>query len=349
MERSKRWSWLVAVAVALALVAAACGDDDDDTAAAAAGVSGTIDISGSSTVEPISVRVAELLVEENPDIAVNVDGPGTGDGFKLFCEGETDISDASRAIKEEEAQACADAGIEFVELQIANDGLTVMTSPGNDEVECLSLADLYALTGPESEGFDNWRDAAPLAKELGSDTTFPDLPLEITAPGEESGTYDAFIELALLGPAEARMEAGTITEEQVETTRKDYTSQANDDAIIQGIGGSDGSFGWVGFAFAQNAGEGVKELAVESEDGECVAPTAETIADHSYPLSRPLYIYVNKARAEENPALAAYVDFYVGDGYAAVEEVGYVALDDETLAATTDRWEALSAGRTVAP
>lgn len=348
MERSKRWSWLVALAVVLALVAAACGDDDDDTTAggeaAAAGVSGTINISGSSTVEPISVRVAELLADANPDIAVNVDGPGTGDGFKLFCQGETDISDASRAIKEEEAQACADAGIEFIELQIANDGLTVMTNPSNDAVECLSLADLYALTGPESEGFDNWQDAGPLAKELGSDTTLPDLPLEITAPGEESGTYDAFLELALLAPAEARMEAGKITEDQVETTRKDYTSQANDDAIIQGIGGSDGSFGWVGFAFAQNAGEGVKEIAVESEDGECVAPTAETIADHSYPLSRPLYIYVNKAKAEENPALAAYVDFYVGDGYAAVEEVGYVALDDETLATTTERWDARTTG-----
>jgi phosphate transport system substrate-binding protein len=342
----RRWSWLVAFVVAVGVVAAACGGGDDGAGGTAAGsdVSGTIDISGSSTVEPISVRVAERLADENPDIAVNVDGPGTGDGFKLFCAGETDISDASRAIKPEEARACADAGIEFVELQIANDGLTVMTSPGNEGVTCLSPADLYALTGPESEGFDNWQDAAPLAKELGSDTTFPDLPLEITAPGEESGTYDAFIELALAHAAATRMEAGKVTEAEAATTRKDYTSQANDDAIIQGIEGSDGSFGWVGFAFAENAGDGVKEIAIEADDGQCVAPTAETIADHSYPLSRPLFIYVNTAKAEQNPALARYVDFYLGDGYAAVEEVGYVGLDDATRSASAERWAARTTG-----
>ena len=351
MERMKRQSWLIALLVVVALLAAACGDDDDDDTAAGAGdnepaadVSGTINISGSSTVEPISVRVAELLADENPDISVNVDGPGTGDGFQLFCQGETDISDASRAIDEEEAQACADAGIEFIELQVANDGLTVMTSPSNDEVECLSTADLYALVGPESQGFDNWKDAEPLAKELGSDTTFPDLPLEITAPGEESGTYDSFIELALGDAAETRLEAGKVTEENAETTRKDYTSQANDDAIIQGIGGSEGSFGWVGFAFAEGAGESIREIAIESEDGECVEPSAETIADHSYPLSRPLFIYVNKAKAESNPAIEAYVDFYLNDGYVAVEEVGYVNLDDETLEATRATWEDRTVG-----
>ena len=348
MTRTTSRIWLVALAVLVALVAGACGGDDDtaagDDGAATSSASGTVDISGSSTVEPISVRVAELLGEENDDVAVNVDGPGTGDGFQLFCQGETDISDASRAIKDEEAQACADAGVEYIELKVANDGIAVMTHPDND-LDCLSTADLYALAGPESEGVDNWRDAGTLAEALGSDTKLPDLPLDITAPGEESGTYDAFVELALADPAEARVEAGAISEDAAGSTRKDYTSQSNDDAIIQGIQGSEGAFGWVGYAFALNAGEGVKTLAVENADGECIEPTPETIADYSYPLSRPLYIYVNKAKAEANAGLAAYVDFYLGDGYRAVEEVGYVALDDAELTATRERWDTRTAGR----
>jgi phosphate transport system substrate-binding protein len=329
------------------LLAAACGGEDDDDGGAAGeggGASGTVEISGSSTVEPISVRVAELLEDSGSDIAVNVDGPGTGDGFQLFCNGETDISDASRPIDEEEAAACEANGVEYVELKVAFDGITVMTSPSN-EVECLSFADLYALVGPESEGFENWQDAAPLAEELGSQTEFPDAPLDITAPGEESGTYDSFIEIALGDIAEARLEEGKITEEQVETTRKDYTSQSNDDAIIQGVEGSDGSFGWVGFAFAENAGGGVKEIPVTSDPGgDCVEPSADTIADESYPISRALYIYVNSANAEENPAVAEYVDFYLGDGYSAVEEVGYVALPDGQLDESASAWEERSVG-----
>lgn len=350
-SRGTRWRGLslIALLLTLVIVATACGDDDDNTTAGASGtsdtekVAGTVNVSGSSTVEPISVRVAELLAKENSDVKVNVDGPGTGDGFKLFCKGETDISDASRAIKPEEADACAKAGIEFIELKIGNDGLTVMTNPDND-VECLAPEDLYALVGPESEGFKNWSDAQPLAKELGSTTTFPDAPLQITAPGEESGTYDAFIELALQKVAEKRAAAGKLTADKVKTTRKDYTSQANDDAIIQGIEGSKGSFGWVGFAYAENSGGGVKEIKVKGKNGTCVAPSPETIADYSYPLSRPLYIYVNKAKAESNKAIGAYVDYYLGDGYKAVEEVGYIKVDSATLTATTDRWSSRTAG-----
>ena len=340
---------LIGLLVSLAVLAAACGGDDDDTTGGESdGVSGDMTISGSSTVEPISVRVAELLADENDQVNVDVDGPGTGDGFKLFCTGETDISDASRPIKAddpEEGGKCEENGIEYIEIEVGIDGMSVMTSTANEDVECLNFPDLYALVGPESQGFENWSDAQDLAAELGSDTEFPDLALDVTAPGAESGTYDSFVEIALADTAEARLEEGKIREDEVETTRKDYTSQSNDDAIIQGIEGSDGSFGWVGFAFAEQAGENIREIPVAAEPGgECVEPTAETIADGSYPLSRTLYIYVNADRAEENPAVAEYVDFYLGDGYSAVEEVGYVALPDDRLEAATTRWDDRTTG-----
>src|SRR6185503_8873189 len=134
----------------------------DSSALAAPAVSGTITVSGSSTVEPISTGVAELLKESNPDFNYTIEGPGTGDGFKRFCKGETDISDASRKIKDEEAATCKAAGIDYIELQIAFDGITVMTSPENTAIECLSFPDLYALVGPESQGFKKWSDAQAL-------------------------------------------------------------------------------------------------------------------------------------------------------------------------------------------
>lgn len=350
----RRMAKICTVAAALAMVGAGCSSDDDDTStgdttsgSAASGggeLSGEVIISGSSTVEPISTRVAENWAEIEPDVDVLVDGPGTGDGFAAFCAGETDISDASRAIKEEEIAICEEAGIEFIELKVGIDGIAVLTNPANTGVECLSFADLYAIVGPESQGVDNWSGAQPLAAELGSSTEFPDAPLDITAPGEESGTYDSFIEIALEGIEDQRFEEGFITEDQVGTTRPDYTSQANDNAIIQGIEGSESSFGWVGFAFAEEAGDGVTEIAISEEPGgECIAPTAETIADTSYPISRSLYIYVS-AEAAERPEVAAYVDYYLGDGYGAVEEVGYVGLTDDVLAETQAVWEAKETG-----
>ena len=352
--------------MALSLFAAACGDDDDDPvaaddteteagessessetedAAAPAGedLSGEINISGSSTVQPISVRVAELYEEVAPDVIVNVDGPGTGDGFELFCSGEIDIADASRPIDEEEAATCEENGIEFIEAKVAFDGISVLTNPANEDVTCLTFADLYALIGPEAEGIENWSDAQALATELGSTTQLPDAPLEIVGPGEESGTYDSFIEIVFGDIAEAQLEAGAITEDQEETTRPDYQSSPDDNTIIQGIEGSDTSLGWVGFAFAEEAGEGVQELEVDGGEG-CVAPSSETIADGSYPISRPLFIYVSTAAMEENPAVSAYVDFYLGEGISAVEEVGYVALPEDQLAETTDALESMTTG-----
>jgi phosphate transport system substrate-binding protein len=344
---------LAAGLAALALLGAACSDDNgsdssDTTEASSGGGGGAIVISGSSTVEPISSRVAELFDEAGNSASITVDGPGTGDGFELFCSGDTDISDASRPIRESEAQTCEDNGIEFIEIEVAFDGLAVLTSPDNDAVECLSFEDIYALMGPESTGFQNWSDAQELATELGSTTQFPDASLDITAPGTESGTYDTLIEIALADVAEERAEGGFISEDDAETTRPDYSSQSNDNAILSGIAGSSSSFGWVGFAFAEEAGDTVKAIEIQNEDGECIAPTTETIADGTYPLARSLYIYVNAANAESNSTLADYVDFYLGDGYAAVEEVGYVPLPDDRLAESTTTWDDRTTGTSAA-
>ena len=301
-----------------------------------AAISGSIAVSGSSTVEPISTGVAELLRETNPDFNATVEGPGTGDGFKRFCAGEVDIADASRKIKAEgEADVCATAGIEYVELQIAFDGITVMTSPENSAVECLSFADLYALIGPESQGFTKWSDAQSLGTELGTALTYPDASLDITGPGEESGTYDSFVELVFGDIAKAR--------EQDQVSRPDYVASPNDNAIIENITGSASSLGWVGFAFAEESADAVKEVAVSEEPGgECIAPTTETIADGSYPISRSLYIYVNKAKAADNAAVAAYVDFYLAEGTIStvLEAVPYVNLPADTLAETRAAWDA---------
>jgi phosphate transport system substrate-binding protein len=334
---------------ALALVAtfavAACGGTASPTPAPAtgtpasqapAGVSGSITVSGSSTVEPISTGVAELLKKSSPDFRWSIDGPGTGDGFKRFCAGETDVSDASRAIKEEERAACEAAGIEYVELKIAYDGITVMTNPANDAVSCLSFPDLYALLGPESTGFTKWADGAAIAKELGSSTVLPAAGLVVTGPGEESGTYDSFVELALARIAASRGKDAA--------TRPDYQASPNDNVIIEGIAGSPTSLGWVGFAFAEENPDVVKELTVAKDaNGTCVAPSAETIGDGSYPLSRALYIYVNTARASENPAVTAWVDFYLAPGTieTVLRDVPYVNLPAGELDATRAAWEAV--------
>jgi len=308
---------------------------------APAGVSGSINVSGSSTVEPISTGVAEALAEANPDFRYTVKGPGTGDGFKVFCKGETDISDASRKIKDEEAATCNDAGIEYIELAVAYDGMTVMTNPENTAVTCLSFADLYALIGPESQGFTKWSDAQAIATELGSNSVFPDADLSVTGPGEESGTYDSFVELALDKIADPRGKIDPSTKHT--TTRPDYQASANDNTIIEGITASPTSLGWVGFAFAEENKDKVAEIQISKDaNGTCVAPTAETIADGSYPLSRTLYIYVNKAKTAENPALVAYVDYYLAEGTVAtvLETVPYVNLPAEELAKSRSTWEA---------
>ena len=161
LSSPRRFAGFLALPIAAALLFSACSSDDESGAGDDSGgeeSSGAVNVSGSSTVAPISTRVAELWAESGSTAEVNVDGPGTGDGFVLFCDGETDISDASRPIKEEEADVCKENGIEFIELKVAFDGLSVLTNPANT-VECLNFVDLYAIAGPESQGIDTWEDA----------------------------------------------------------------------------------------------------------------------------------------------------------------------------------------------
>jgi phosphate transport system substrate-binding protein len=344
MGKSFRLGAVAAIA-ALALVTAACSNNDDNGGggggAGGGGASGSVKVSGSSTVLPISQLVAEQFSGQNPDVQISVDGPGTTDGFVLFCKGETAINDASRAIEPEEEKACQKNGVDWIELPIAFDGITVMTNPANDAVSCLSKADLYALIGPESKGFGSWSDANALDKELGGDGSFPDMPLDLVGPGQESGTWGSFIELALKDIAGERGQPD-------DTTRQDYQSSANDNVIIQGIEGSDSSLGWVGFAYAeQNAGS-VKILEVSpatdaSGEGssDCVAPDRDTISSATYPLSRTLYLYVNKSMSTD-AAVKAFVDYYLTDAGIkdAVNQVGYVNLPDDKIASTRDTWSA---------
>jgi phosphate transport system substrate-binding protein len=336
-KRSKRIA-IVAVLSALSLVAAACGGDGDGGAGASEGLTGTITIDGSSTVQPITNLVAELFNEDvAPNVAISVSGVGTSDGFVLFCDGETDVQDASRPIEQEEIDACAENGVEYVELPVAFDGITVMTNPANADVSCLNTGDLYALFGPESEGIDTWDGADALATEVGGTDAFPAAPLEITAPGEESGTYDAFVDLA--GIEDIAIEHG-VPEDEAASLRTDYHSSADDNAIISAMEGSESPLGFVGFAYAEGAGEGVKILQVDGGSG-CVTPSRETIADGSYPLSRTLYIYVNKDSLAESDALGAFVDYYVTDAglIEAVTAAGYVELPAEQIEATRAMWE----------
>jgi phosphate transport system substrate-binding protein len=348
MGNMRKYASILGAVLALTLVGAASGGDDDGGGSTGStggttgetgggALTGTIVISGSSTVLPISSLVAELFRESNPDVAITVDGPGTGDGFELFCAGDTDISDASRPIEQDEIDACSANGIEYVELAVGIDGITVMTNPANEAVTCLSQPDLYALFGPESEGFDNWSDANDLATQVGGNGGFPDAPLEITAPGEESGTYDSFIEIN--GFEDIALADG-VPEDEAGSLRKDYQASPDDNVIIAAMEGSDTPLGFVGFAYSEEAGDQIKEIEVDGGSG-CVAPTTETIADGTYPISRTLYIYINTGKAAENPATQAFVDFYMSDDgiMTAVSEVGYVNLPQETIDASRSAWD----------
>jgi len=312
------------------------------------GLSGEIAVSGSSTVEPISAAAAVAFAEANPDVAITVEGPGTGDGFARFCAGETDISDASRPISAEEVSSCEEGGVEFIELKIGIDGLSVITSAEN-AIECLSFVDLYALIGPDATGITNWADASELADgyaetvtDLGAvHTPYPDAELTITGPGEESGTFDSFVELALAPVGEA------LGAEDV-LPRLDYTASPNDNVIIQGVADNPTSLGWVGFAYVEENLDTVHPIPIDGGAG-CVEPTPETIASGEYPIARDLFIYVSASRLADNPALEAYVDYYVNEGMETLigsgeGQVPYVALNADDTAATLAVWEARETG-----
>lgn len=323
---------LMTIFISLLLTAACTTSTDENTSTTVAGTADgvavaagdTVRISGSSTVEPISTKVAELFEEESPDIRVEVDGPGTGDGFKLFCNGETDISNASRQIKETEMSMCNDNAVKnIVELKVGIDGIAVMANVENTAVTCLTFEQLFELIGPAAEGTQTWVEASP---------GLPDLPLEIFGPGEESGTFDSFVEIVL----EKQAEAANLPA----TTRTDYNPNHNDTIIIDGIRNNATSLGWVGFAFAENA-EKVKLLEIDAGTGNgCIPATPESIASNSYPISRDLWIYVNLDRANSNPDVLKYVDFYVQRGLSeAVEAVGYVPLTEAAQEETRAIWQ----------
>ncbi len=370
MNTPKRRIALASV-IALSLVAAASGGDEETTETTAAPattaapvattaapettsapestdapveeLSGSIFVSGSSTVEPISIAAGDAFADLNPKVAVTVEGPGTGDGFAKFCAGETDISDASRPIKGSEAEECAANGVEFIELVVAVDGLSPITSVENTAVECLSFVDLYALLGPDATGINNWADASALADGYAAtvtdrgavNTPYPDASLTVTAPGEESGTFDSFVELVI------EKVGGDLGVEDA-TVRPDYTASPNDNVIIEGISANPTSLGWVGFAFVEENLDVVKPLQIDGGDG-CVEPTPDTIASGEFPIARNLYIYVSVPKLAENPALEAFVDFYVNEAITTLVGTGdgqvpYVPLSAETVAAVQQVW-----------
>lgn len=363
VTRSKFKAWgAVAALVVLAPVAACGGDDGDSSESSAAPVaestdapaepslSGSIFASGSSTVEPITTAVAKLFSESNPNVAIQVEGPGTGDGFAKFCAGESDISNASRPIKGEEAATCAENGVEFIELEVAIDGLSVVTSAKNTAVECVSYADLWVLLGPDATGRNTWASAneaaAVLEGQIGSDlgtinAPYPDAPLTVTAPGEESGTFDSFVEI-VLGKVAKALEA------EDDAPRPDYTASPNDNVIIEGVAANDTSLGWVGFAFVEENLDKIKPLQVDAGDG-CVEPNAGTIASGEYSIARSLYVYVNANKLAENPALEQFMEFYMSDeGFSVIGtgsgQVPYVPMGAEALSATRTVWEARELG-----
>jgi phosphate transport system substrate-binding protein len=246
-------------------------------------------------------------------VAITVEGPGTGDGFAKFCNGESDVSGASRAISRREIENCEANDIEFVELQVAVDGLSVITSAENDAVECLSFVDLYALLGPDATGINNWADASAAADEIAAtvtdlgavNTPYPDASLTVTAPGEESGTFDSFVEIVI----ESVGEALGVEDANV---RPDYTASPNDNVIIEGIASNPTSLGWVGFAFVEENLDTIRPLQVDGGDG-CIEPTPETIASGEFPIARPLFMYVSVRRSSRTPPSKPYVDFYVDE------------------------------------
>ncbi|MGA1262504.1 MAG: PstS family phosphate ABC transporter substrate-binding protein [Prochlorothrix sp.] len=302
------------------------GDTASAPAAAGEAVSGNVEIDGSSTVFPISEAMAEEFMLANPDATVAVGVSGTGGGFKRFCAGETDISNASRPIKDSEVEACAAAGVEFIEVPIAYDGLSVVVNPGNDWAMCMTPEELAKTWAPEAEGkVTQWKQV---------NDGFPDTPLVLYGPGTASGTYDYFVEATvddILGE---------------EGTRGDYTASEDDNVLVQGVASDPGGMGFFGFAYYEENMDTLKVLQIKNAAGECVEPTTETIASGEYnPLSRPIFFYVKKSSYEENPAVKAFVDFQLAaENNNLVSEVGYIALPDATMEKVRERTNSMTLG-----
>ncbi len=286
----------VTALAAVLLLAHGCGGD----AGEAGRLSGTVSIDGSSTIYPITEAVAEEFQLANPGTRVTVGVSGTGGGFKKFCSGETDISDASRPIKEIEAEDCAEQGVDYVEVAVAFDGITVAVNPENDWAQCVTVEELRRIWQPGST-VDNWRDVRD---------SWPDREMPLFGPGTDSGTFDYFTE-AITGEEDA--------------SRSDYSASEDDNVTLMGLANNVSALGYFGFAYFHENQEQVKALEVDDGTG-CVAPSMETIESGAYaPLSRPLFIYVRE-QALERPEVRAFVEFYLDNGRQLVPEVGYVPL-----------------------
>jgi phosphate transport system substrate-binding protein len=277
-------------------------------------LTGNVKIDGSSTVLPISKIMAAEFQKTNPGVKVTVGVSGTGGGFKKFCVGETDITDASRPINSAEMQLCQQNQIEYIELPIAFDGLSVAVNPQNDFVECLKVAELKKMWSPGAEAITNWNSVR---------SNFPDQPLQLYGPGSDSGTYDYFTQ-AIVG------EEGR--------SRSDYTKSENDNTLVQGIASNRNALGFFGYAYYLNNRDKLKLVAIDSGYG-CVQPSPKTIADSSYqPLSRPVFIYVKKSAAMR-PEVKAFTNFYLApENSDLVLRVGNVPLPSITLRAAAARF-----------
>ncbi len=305
-RRTAGRGWLLGLALATALVAAACGGTDEPSGGGTTALSGNIVIDGSSTVAPISEAIAEEFRKEQSGVRVTVGTSGTGGGFTKFCNGETDISDASRAIKDEEKAACTGKNIKYQEFRVGLDGLAVVTSAQNQFLDTLTFKQLAEIF--KEGGARTWNQVDP---------KFPNETIAIFAPDTESGTYDFFNEKVLGDP-----DAGGLK------PRSDYTASSDDNTLVQGIEGEANSWGYFGYAYYQNNKEGLKDIKIAEEGTTGIQPTTETITSGEYPLSRPLYIYV-KEDALKRAEVQQFVKFYLEQTPQLIADVGYVAAPQE--------------------
>lgn len=298
----------MALVSAVLLTASACGGSASGSSdgGVEGDLSGTIRVDGSSTVAPLSTAAAQLFQGENPKVRVTVGTSGTGGGFEKFCAGETDISDASRPIEPDEKAACEKNGIAYEELQVANDGLSVVVNKDNDFAECLTVEQLKKIWEPGSK-VDNWNQVDP---------EFPDEELELFGPGTDSGTFDYFTDVI-------NGEEGA--------SRTDYSPSEDDNVTVQGVSGSNGGMGYFGLSYYEENKDELKVLKIDDGDG-CVAPTSKTVQDGSYkPLSRPLFIYP-KASSLDKPEVEGFVEFYVENSAEIAEKAQFVPLNQQQQA-----------------
>jgi phosphate transport system substrate-binding protein len=262
-------------------------------------LTGVVEIDGSSTVYPISEAIAEEFSKEYKKVRVNVGVSGTGGGFKRFTIGETDISDASRPIKDKEAVKAGENSIDFYELRLGDDGISVIVNPDNDFVDCLTIEELKMIWEPGST-INTWNQVR---------STFPPGKIRLYGPDTDSGTFDYFTE-EING--------------ELQSSRSDYTASADDNVLVNGVSGDKYALGYFGYAYYKENQDKIKLVSIDSGNG-CVVPNADNIKDGSYsPLSRPLFIYVNVSSYASKPQVKAFVDFYMKHGSKLTSEVGYV-------------------------